>query len=90
MAPTETRLFVVYQLNTASSLMDEDPAAGGNRFEVQINQALPFLAFTSAKWEALVAMRNMFYGVGGATSLYDEILVVRAPTRILGGVTVKF
>lgn len=88
--PTETRLFVVYQLNTASSLMDEDPAAGGNRFEVQINQALPFLAFTSAKWEALVAMRNMFYGVGGATSLYDEILVVRAPTRILGGVTVKF
>jgi hypothetical protein len=35
-------------------------------------------------------MRNMFYGVGGATSLYDEILVVRAPTRILGGVTVKF
>jgi hypothetical protein len=32
----------------------------------------------------------MFYGAGGATSLYDEILVVRPPTRVLGGVTVKF
>jgi hypothetical protein len=89
-APTETRLLVIYQLNTAHSLMSGDSTAGGSRFEVQINQALPFLAFTSARWEALVAVRNMFYGAGGATSLYDEILVVRPPTRVLGGVTVKF
>jgi hypothetical protein len=89
-APTETRLLVIYQLNTAHSLTSGDSTAGGSRFEVQINQALPFLAFTSARWEALVAVRNMFYGAGGATSLYDEILVVRPPTRVLGGVTVKF
>ena len=89
-APTETRLLVIYRLNTARSILDEDSMAGGSRFEVQINQALPFLGFTSAKWEALVAVRNTFYGVGGATSIYDEILVVRPPTRVLGGVSVKF
>jgi hypothetical protein len=32
----------------------------------------------------------MFYGAGAAASLYDEILVVRPPTRVVGGVTVKF
>ncbi len=30
------------------------------RFEVQVNQALPFLNFTSAQWEMLVAVRNLF------------------------------
>jgi hypothetical protein len=89
-APTDTRLLVIYRLSTARSVADPDAAAGGSRFEVQINQALPFLAFANAKWEALVAVRNMFYGANGATSLYDEILVVRPPTRVLGGVTVKF
>jgi hypothetical protein len=89
-APTETKLFVIYRLSTARGLADDDSAAGGGRFELQVNQALPFLAFTNAKWEALVAVRNMFYGAGGSTSLYDEILVVRPPTRVLGGVTVKF
>ena len=88
--PTETRLLVIYQLNTARSLMSDDSTAGGSRFEVQVNQALPFLGFSNARWEALVAVRNMFYGPAGTTSLYDEILVVRPPTRVLGGVTVKF
>jgi hypothetical protein len=89
-APTETRLILIYRLSTAHGLADDASTAGGSRFEMQINQALPFLAFSNAKWEALVAVRNMFYGAGGATSLYDEILVVRPPTRVLGGVTVKF
>jgi hypothetical protein len=88
-APTETRLLVIYRLNTAHSLVD-DSTAGGSRFELQVNQALPFLGFSNAKWEALVAVRNMFYGAGAAASLYDEILVVRPPTRVVGGVTVKF
>jgi hypothetical protein len=89
-APTETRLLVIYQLNTARSLTSDDATAGGSRYEVQVNQALPFLAFTNARWEALVAVRNTFYGAAGSTSLYDEILVVRPPTRVLGGVTVRF
>jgi hypothetical protein len=50
------------------------------------------LPFTVAKsrWEALVAVKNMFHDDFDSGSLYDELLVVRAPTRVLGGVTVKF
>ena len=92
LAPTETRLVVVYRLSTAVGLASAEmgSTAGGGRFEVQVNQALPFLAFTSARWEALVAVRNMFYDATAGPSVYDEILVVRPPTRVLGGVTVKF
>ena len=87
----ETRLLVVYNLNTATALADESNALGGaGRFEIQVNQSLPFLAFTSARWEALVAVRNMFYDAAEGASVYDELLVVRPPTRVLGGVTVKF
>jgi hypothetical protein len=87
----ETRLIVVYNLNTASALGDEPgPIGGPGRFEVQLNQALPFLAFTNARWEALVAVRNMFYDATEGASVYDELLVVRPPTRVLGGVTVRF
>jgi len=92
LAPTETRLVVVYRLSTAAGMdwAETDSTAGGGRFEVQINQALPFLAFTNARWEALVAVRNMFYDATAGPSVYDEILVVRPPTRVLGGVTVRF
>lgn len=87
----ETRLLVVYNLNTATALADDSgPLGGAGRFEIQMNQALPFLAFTNARWEALVAVRNMFYDVANGASVYDELLVVRPPTRVLGGVTVKF
>lgn len=91
-APTETRLVVVYRLSTAAGMDSAEmgSTAGGGRFEVQVNQALPFLGFTNARWEALVAVRNMFYDATAGPSVYDEILVVRPPTRVLGGVTVKF
>jgi hypothetical protein len=87
----ETRLLVVYNLNTAVALADDPgPLGGAGRFEIQLNQSLPFLAFTNARWEALVAVRNMFYDAAEGASIYDELLVVRPPTRVLGGVTVKF
>jgi len=31
----------------------------------------------------------MFYDTAEGASVYDELLVVRPPTRVLGGVTVK-
>jgi hypothetical protein len=37
-----------------------------------------------------VAVKNVFHDEFGSASIYDELLVVRAPTRVLGGVTVKF
>jgi hypothetical protein len=87
---TSTRVFLLYRLNTASSAPGfEQPSAGGARFDVQINQALPF-SVAKSRWEALVAVRNTFHDEFDNGSLYDELLVVRAPTRVLGGVTVKF
>ena len=52
--------------STRRPRLADESAAGGGRFEIQVNQSLPFLAFTSAQWEALVAVRNMFYDAGGA------------------------
>lgn len=91
-APTSTRFFVLYKLNSAFAAREAlavSPAAAA-RFNVQVNQALPFLNFTSAQWEMLVAVSNLFHRELADGSIYDELLVVRPPKRVLGGVTVKF
>ena len=62
----------------------------GVRFDVQVNQALPFLNFSSAQWEMLVAVSNLFKEALYENSVYDELMVVRPPKRVLGGVTVRF
>ena len=92
LAPTATRLLVVYKVNTAyaSSKAGETTPAAGVRFDVQVNQALPFMNFTSAQWEMLVAVSNLFKEAVYENSVYDELMVVRPPKRVLGGVTVRF
>jgi carboxypeptidase family protein/TonB-dependent receptor-like protein len=90
--PTATRLFVLYKLNAA---FDETPTFGAvtgpnARFDVQVIQSLPFLNFSNAQWEMLVAVSNLFKEDWADTSVYDELLVVRPPKRVLGGVTVRF
>jgi outer membrane receptor protein involved in Fe transport len=89
---TATRLFVVYKMNTAyaPSEFSETAPAAGVRFDVQVNQALPFMNFTSAQWEMLVAVSNLYKEVLYENSVYDELMVVRPPKRVLGGVTVRF
>jgi hypothetical protein len=85
---TATRVFVLYKLNTAFA-RESAPAASA-RFNVQVNQALPFLNFTTARWEMLVAVSNVFREELSDSSVYDELFVVRPPKRVLGGVTVRF
>lgn len=89
---TATRVFVIYKLNAALAASDAIPSLTNarTRFDVQVNQALPFLNFASAQWEMLVAVTNLFKEELGETTIYDEALVVRPPKRVLGGVTVKF
>ena len=60
------------------------------RFDVQVRQSLPFMDFSSAKWEMLFAVRNFFREAAPDQSVYDELLVVRPPKRIVGGLTLKF
>jgi outer membrane receptor protein involved in Fe transport len=83
-----TRLLVVYKLNNAFA--DDAEAATAARFEVQVNQEIPFLDFTGARWEMLAAVRNLFRSDLFDGSVYDELLVVRPPKRVMGGLTVRF
>ena len=61
-----------------------------SRFDLQVRQSLPFMDFSSAKWEMLVAVRNFFREAAADQSIYDELLVVRPPKRFVGGLTVRF
>ncbi len=46
--------------------------------------------FRASQWEMLVGVRNLFHESLANTSAYDELLVVRPPKRLVGGLTVKF
>jgi hypothetical protein len=89
---TSTRVFVLYKLNSAFARGDDPTRPSFDyRFDVQVNQALPFMPFSdAARWEVLVGVRNMFRDPTDMTSIYDELLVVRPPKRVIGGVLVRF
>jgi hypothetical protein len=89
---TATRFFAVYRLNTGFTSADvwRTVPGFGARFDVQVSQGLPFMGFTQADWELLVAVRNLFRDDAPTASVYDELLVVRPPKRIVGGLMVKF
>jgi hypothetical protein len=87
-----TRIVVLYKLNNAFAASDRDAAAPllGARFDLRVTQALPFMNFRASQWEMLVGVRNLFHESLANTSVYDELLVVRPPKRLVGGLTVKF
>jgi hypothetical protein len=88
---TSTRVFLIYKLNSVLALPDAQAGSRtGRRFDFRVNQALPFLDFTSAEWEILVSVRNIFHDAVTDMSVFDEVLVVRSPKQIVGGLTVRF
>ncbi len=89
---TATKVVVFYRLNSAFvRAVDLESSRGlDGRFELQINQSLPFMNFMRSHWEMLVGVRNMFHESLSSASTYDELLVVRPPKRIVGGLTVRF
>jgi hypothetical protein len=89
---TATRVVVLYKLNNAFAAGDRSTTtpAFGARFDLQINQALPFMNFRTSQWEMLIGVRNLFHESLASASVYDELLVVRPPKRLVGGLTVKF
>jgi outer membrane receptor protein involved in Fe transport len=97
---TSTRVIVLYRVSngfarpaaigaTAAQASANGPALD-SRFDVQVRQSLPFMDFSSAKWEMLVGVRNFVRESAPDQSVYDELLVVRPPKRIVGGLTLKF
>jgi len=88
---TATRVFVLYKLNSAYARRSATLSDTGldARFDVQVNQALPF-GLGSTKWEVLIGVRNLFHDPNDPASVYDELLVVRPPKRVVGGFLVRF
>jgi len=93
---TSTRVVVLYRVTSANSRASAagtppaPPLPIDARFDVQVRQSLPFMDFSSAKWEMLVGVRNFFRDAAPDQSIYDEVLVVHPPKRIVGGLTLKF
>ena len=91
--PTDTRLVAFYRLNfiRPEGGEAEHPLTGRNtRFDVQLSQGLPFLGdLTRADWDLLVAVRNLFYETAEGGML-DEMAVLNPPTRVMGGISVRF
>jgi len=89
---TSTRVFVFYRINSAYARESAESASTGvdARFDIRLHQGLPFMAFTNVDWEFLLAVRNLFHDPGADASLYDEMLTVRPPKRIVGGLMVRF
>jgi hypothetical protein len=91
-APSATRFFVLYKVNTGIAAANDETrdVLRSGRFNVQVSQALPFLTFMNADWEMVMAVSNLFRDELVDASVYDELLVVQPPKRVLGGVTVRF
>lgn len=88
---TSTKVAIAYRMNTAFS-PDSALAAPGpaGRFDVEVRQALPLRLTRASRTELVIVVRNLFRDPGDAGSLYDELLTVAPPMRIMGGVQVKF
>jgi hypothetical protein len=101
---TSTHVVVLYRLSNAFARPAGPGAAGAPviaqsaadrapmdaRFDVQVRQSLPFMDFSTAKWEMLIGVRNFFRETVADQSVYDELLVVHPPKRVVGGLTLKF
>lgn len=86
---TSTRVLLLYRVSNAFAATGERPGFD-RRFDVQVRQSLPFMDFSSARWEMLLAVRNVFRESALDSSVYDELLVVRPPKRIVGGLALRF
>jgi hypothetical protein len=89
---TETHVYALYRISTgyAGGTIDSLGSTLAARFDVQVTQSLPFMDFANAHWEMLVGVRNLFRDAADEASVYDELLVVRPPKRIVGGLTLRF
>jgi len=86
----ETATHVLFLYRVSNAFAGSERQSLDARFDMQVRQSLPFLDFSSAKWEMLVAVRNFFRDAAPDQSMYDELLVVHPPKRVVGGLTLRF
>ena len=90
---TGTRISAACRYNSrfTRGTVDQDTPAGATRYDVQVYQGVPYLKGENAQVELVFGVGNLLRsGLTSAASLYDEVLVVRPPTRVVGGLTVQF
>jgi len=89
---TDTGVIVAYRMNSAFTPQGAEglsPIFEG-RFDVQVRQALPIQPINGGRIELMVSVSNLFRDPRNPGSFYDELLTVRTPRRVLGGVQVRF
>ena len=89
---TATQVSFVYRMSSAFSqtgAVSRLPGFDG-RFDVEVHQALPYQPIRGGKLEVLFAVRNLFYDAHDTRSLYDELLTVKPPMRLVGGIQIRF
>ena len=89
---TATNLSVAYRLNSAFTQEGTDGIAPifDGRFDFQLRQALPYQPISGGRIDLLVSVSNLFRDPRNPGSFFDELLTVRTPKRVLGGVQVRF
>jgi hypothetical protein len=90
---TGTRFTAACRYNSrfTRGTIDQDTPAGATRYDVQVYQGVPYLKGEAAQVELVFGVGNLVRsGLDSVASLYDEVLVVRPPTRVVGGFTVQF
>ncbi|HEX5069971.1 MAG TPA: TonB-dependent receptor [Vicinamibacterales bacterium] len=88
---SKTQLSIVYRLSTAFSRGDGlDGTVAGGRFDVQVRQGLNYRPTRGSQVELVMSIRNLFRDLRGEASFYDELLTVRPPLRVMGGIQVRF
>lgn len=89
---TATDVSFVYRMSSAFSqtgAVSRLPGFDG-RFDVEVHQALPYQPIRGGKLDVLFAVRNLFYDAHDTRSLYDELLTVKPPMRLVGGIQIRF
>ena len=87
-----TRVSLSYRANNAfsrSATVTGEPSLDG-RFAFEPHQALPVHPTATSKLELMLSVRNLFRDLAEMASMYDELLTVAPPLRIMAGVQVKF
>jgi hypothetical protein len=86
---TKTRMQIVYRVSSGYAAFGQAPRFDA-RFDMQLNQGLPFLPSTAGQWEVLLSVKNTLRDQRFGMSVLDELFAVSTPTRVVGGVQVKF
>ena len=88
---TATRVSVRCRISGAFEGVDpRNPGGLDARFDLLIHQELPFAPVGGGRWEALLAVRSLFFDPRETASLFSELLVIRPPRQVVGGVVVHF